>query len=145
MGCVVIPGGYLSPGDDRGWPPFDISNVGQFTISIKLYDPPLRMHTREEKLKGERWFWVRFPEFFPLPRFPGTISPDFGSVSDVIIGRSGTSEAHHVLYACHVISRQVDYCWSSVDDSLKTHKDKLNMAIVVSGVWFSQDFFAKII
>lgn len=49
--ALFIPGGPLLPGDDRGWPPFDISNVDQFTMSIKLYDPPLRMHTRAKKVE----------------------------------------------------------------------------------------------
>lgn len=43
--------GELVPGDDRGWPPFDISNVGQITMSIKLYKPPLRIHTRTKKFE----------------------------------------------------------------------------------------------
>jgi hypothetical protein len=92
---------------------------------------------------SEEWLRVRFPVFFPFPRFPGTISPDFGSASDVIIGRPGTESTPRFLYACHVISRQLGSCWSSVDDSLKACKDKLNMAIVVSDLWFCQNFLAK--
>lgn len=51
LSCQFL-GERLVPGDDRGWPPFDISNVGQFTMSIKLYDPPLRMHARGKKVEG---------------------------------------------------------------------------------------------
>jgi hypothetical protein len=48
----------------------------------------------------EGWFGLRFPKFFPFPRFPGTISPDFGSASDVIIGRSGTVRRKHHIIVC---------------------------------------------
>lgn len=85
---------------------------------------------------------MTFPEFLPFPRFPDTISPGFGSVSDVIIGRSGTSESTPRVPR-DIASSYL--CWSNVGDPLKSSKDILNMAIVVSSLWSCQDFLAKLI
>lgn len=75
------------------------------------------------------------PRVLPVPGFPGTISPGFGS-ADVIIGRPGTSESTP-RFVCK--PRDIASSWLLLEQCerlFKDFKDKLKMAIVVSDLWF---------